>query len=202
MLHTALLFIKQKLDQALMNRFGHEEGKTVLNHLIQQDGGVPEKNQNKMVLSLINLDHETNKAYSGHPYRLNDNNFAQTRPAILFNIDLLFTASFDHYEEALKYLNATIAFFQTIPSFNAKTTPDLPKGIKALNFEVVNFSFSETHNLWSAIGGKYQPSIIYKVRHIQIQDNELQGVIPSVLGVAAQASPKEALSSDIRGVGA
>ncbi|WP_320823093.1 Pvc16 family protein [Reinekea sp.] len=128
--------------------------------MLQQDGSFPQKNQNKMVITLINLDHETTRAYSTTHRRLSDGSFAKTESDALFNVTLLFTASFDDYEEALKFLNATIAFFQATPSFNSKVTPGLPKGIKALNFDIENTSFSETHNLWSAMGAKYQPSII------------------------------------------
>lgn len=194
MLQSALMFIKQQLDQTLINGFELDESITVLNHLIQQGGSFPEKNQNKMVITLINLDYETNKAYSGNRYRLPDNNFTTIQPDSLFNVDLLFTASFDDYEEALKFLNATIAFFQATPSFNTKVTPSIPEGIKTLNFEIENISFSETHNLWSAMGAKYQPSIIYKVRHVVIQSDQLQGTTPAVMGVGATVSPQEASS--------
>lgn len=198
MLQAALLFIKSKLDQALVNGFELDENITVLNHLIQQDGSSPEKNQNKMVITLINLDYETNKAYTGNHYRLRDNNFAKTQPDTLFNVDLLFTASFDDYEEALKFLNATIAFFQATPSFNAKTTPDLPTSIKSLNLDIENTSFFETHNLWSAMGAKYQPSIIYKVRHVAVQSDQLQGVIPAIRDIDVEVTP----NSHDKGVGA
>jgi hypothetical protein len=190
MLQTVLLFIKKKLDQALVNGFELDESITVLNHLLQQDGSFPEKNQNKMVITLINLDHETNKAYSANHHRLRDDSFAKTQPDTLFNVTLLFTASFGDYEEALKFLNATIAFFQATPSFNSKVTPGLPKGIKALNFDIENTSFSQTHNLWSAMGAKYQPSIIYKVRHVAVKCDQLEGVIPAVVGIDTGLSPK------------
>lgn len=187
MIQTSLLFIKKKLDQYLTLRFKLEESITVLNHLISQDGSYPQKNQNKMVITLINLDYDTNKQFQSKQQRLSDNDFIKTNPAIQFNVDLLFTASFDDYEEALKFLNATIAFFQSNNSLNAKTMPDIPSGIKMLNFEIENASFFEIHNLWNAMGAKYQPSIIYKVRQISIQNDEIKAIVRGVTDVEAKA---------------
>lgn len=186
MIQTALVFIKKKLDQYLVNRFNLDESITVLNHLLSPDGSYPQKNQNKMVITLINLDYDTNKQYQDSQQRVKDNGIARINPALLFNIDLLFTASFDDYEEALKFLNATIAFFQSHNSFNAKTTPDIPNGIKMLNFEIENASYFEIHNLWSAMGAKYQPSIIYKVRHVTVQGNEINGIVSAVTDIDAK----------------
>jgi hypothetical protein len=189
MIQNTLLFVKNKLDQYLKNRFKLDESIAVLNHLVSQDGSYPQKNQNKMVITLINLDYDTNKQYHSKQYRMGDNDFVKTNPSIQFNVDLLFTASFDDYEESLKFLNATIAFFQSNNSFNAKTTPDIPIGIKMLNFEIENASYFEIHNLWNAMGAKYQPSIIYKVRQVVIQSDEIKSIIRSVTDVDAKARP-------------
>jgi len=41
------------------------------------------------------------------------------------------------------------------------------------------------------MGAKYQPSIIYKVRHVVIQSDQLQAITPSVKGVSTEVSPYE-----------
>lgn len=185
MISTALIFIRKKLDQHLINRFQLDESITVLNHLVSEDGSSEKKNRNKMVITLINLDYETHKQYQDTKHRLGDNGVIKTNPASQFNLDVLFTACFEDYEESLKFLSTTIAFFQSHNSLNAKTTPDIPPGIKALNFEIENTSFFETHNLWSAMGAKYQPSVIYKVRHVTIQSDEIQRVSSLITGTDA-----------------
>ncbi|MFA7240081.1 MAG: DUF4255 domain-containing protein [Sulfuricellaceae bacterium] len=183
MIQSALVYIKKKLDQYLVNSFSLNESITVLNHLVNQDGSRPPKNQNKMVITLINLDYDTNKQYQGSQHHVAGGGITKINPAIPFNLDLLLTASFDDYEEALKFLNATIVFFHGHNSFNAKTTPDIPNGIKMLNFEIQNASHFETHNLWSAMGAKYQPSIIYKVRHVTVQSNEINAMVSALTDV-------------------
>lgn len=184
MLQTALLFIKQKLDEYLLNSFELEESVTVLNHLVAQDGSSPAKNNNKMVLTLINLDYDTTKPFYGATHQGKNNQVIRSNPGNMFNIDLLFTACFDDYEEALKFLNATIAYYQNHMVINRAQAPDLPEGMRALTFEIANSTYFETHNLWSAMGAKYQPSIIYKVRHVNIQSDDINSVVPAVTQVS------------------
>ena len=69
MIQTALVFIKKKLDQFLVTRFELDESVTVLNYLISPDGSYPKKNQNKMVITLINLDYDTNKQFQDTQHR-------------------------------------------------------------------------------------------------------------------------------------
>jgi hypothetical protein len=186
MLESALIFIRRKLDQYLINCFSLSESVTALNQLVGQDGAFPQKNQNKIVITLINLEHETAKQYYGGQKSLGSDGFGRINPAIRFNLDLLFTASFDDYEESLKLLGETIAFFQANQSFNRQTMPDMPDGISMLSFEVESISYFETHNLWSAMGAKYMPSVIYKVRHVTIQTDQITGVVSPVSDVSSQ----------------
>ena len=61
MINEALQFIVQALNQALKNNFHADEDLVVMNNVIQTDGTIPLINQNKIVLSLINIEKETNK---------------------------------------------------------------------------------------------------------------------------------------------
>ncbi|MFT5654872.1 MAG: hypothetical protein ACI9XU_000586 [Arenicella sp.] len=188
MIRNALNFIKQQLDEYLSLHFDLDESAVVINSLLDLDGGVSKKNQNKVVVTMINLDHETSRQYSTAQRKLNSKDIAEFSPAQYFNIDLLFTANFDDYEESLKFLTRTISFFQANMSFNANNLPGMPRGVSKLNFQIENSSFLETHNLWSAMGAKYQPSIIYKIRHISIDSEQVSAIKPSVTRVAATAS--------------
>ncbi len=175
-IHTVLETIKDELELYLKNSFGLDEQFVVLNKLIEQDGNVPQHNQDKVVITLINLEHETSQQYIGSQQRLSGSSFSVTNPAALFNIEPLFSANFDDYKEALKFLNATISFFHTNNSINAKNTPELSSDLQALHFEIENYSNDEIQSLWSAMGAKYQPSIIYKIRHVTVQADRIHTV--------------------------
>jgi hypothetical protein len=72
MIDEALSYLKDILDQQLRNQFDIAGNMVVLNNLVDSSGGLPLKNQNKLVLTLINLEHETSKPFMvlvPHPIR-------------------------------------------------------------------------------------------------------------------------------------
>lgn len=189
MIDKSLAFIKNTINQSLKNSFNLEEDILVLNHLVDTDGGSPQKNENKIVLTLINLEYETNQQYNISQRRIPPNKVVNLNPAVRFNMDILFTANFDDYNESLKFLSATIMYFQANSVMHHEGFPNMPKGLERLNFDIVNSSYSETHNLWSAMGAKYQPSIIYKARNISIQSGKIieTGTTMSGIGIGASS---------------
>ena len=172
MIDKSLFFLKNTINQHLINQYGLDEDILVLNHLVDSDGSVPHKNQNKIVLTLINLEHESNTQFNSSERTLLSSSIVNIEPEVRFNIDLLFTANFDDYQESLKFLSSTIAFFQAHSSMDQTEYPNIPVGLESLRFNIVNSSYSETHNLWSAMGAKYQPSIIYRAKSIAIKKEQ------------------------------
>lgn len=185
MLNYSLIAIKQKLQQNLQNHYGLDEDIVVLNQLVEQDGSVPQKNHNKMVITLLNMTQESTQQYVNSNKKQLGQRFINTNPSINFNLYLLFTACFDDYEESLKFLNSTIIFFQANPSISDRVEQSQSALRNILKFEIENASHLEIHNLWSAMGAKYRPSILYKVRYISIQGDELTGVSTQVEGCSA-----------------
>ena len=172
MIKDALKFIQSSLSDHLKLRFGMDDSPAILSRVIEQDGTVPNLNKNKVVLSLLNVEHETARQYSERYARLGHNVIREVKPSQRFNLDLLFSACFDDYEEALVFLDATVAYFQANSSLSAQTSSKLPGGINKLNLDIERLDYNETHSLWSSLGAKYVPSLIYKVRLVTIQSNE------------------------------
>lgn len=189
MIDSALIFIKNIFNQHLINSFQLDNDAVILNNLTDPDGNVAKENQNKIVLTLINLQHETAKQYYGGQKRVSDAFNGYVQPDVHFNLDLLITAHFDNYDEALKFLTAIISYIHANCSLNRKNHPTLPEGITALNFEIENSPYEKTHNLWSALGIKYQPSIIYKIRHVTVSSDQIQSISSTVQEASAEALP-------------
>ncbi|AZZ98486.1 DUF4255 domain-containing protein [Pseudoalteromonas sp. R3] len=188
MIDIALRFVEQQLNQTLKTLFALENDIVIMNHLVEASGAPVLANQNKIVITLINLEHETNKQFYGGQRTTTDSHVQQFQPAARFNLDILITAHFDSYNEALKFLNAAVAFFQSFPALTKKEFPNMPEGLGQLQFEIENSPYTQTHNLWSALGAKYQPSIIYKVRHVTVQSLQVTGKVSSVKEVGTEAS--------------
>jgi hypothetical protein len=188
MLNDSLIAVKRKLQQNLQNRYSLDDDIVVLNQLVEQDGSGQQQNKNKIVITLLNLSQETTKQYINSNKKQLDSTFIKTNPALTFNLYVLFTACFDDYEETLKFLNSTIAFFQANQSVSLSSSQAGTEQFNTLRFEIENASHHEMHNLWSAMGAKYRPSILYKVRYVTIQSDELQKIVPQVDGTDVKAA--------------
>lgn len=187
MINKALQFTKNVLDQFLKNRFALDENKVVLNNLIESNGNLPLVNQNKIVLSLINIEKETNKPFYGRNQRLGNGNFSDVNPMDRYNLDLLVSSNFDDYGETLSYLNAVILFLQAYNTLDASFSSAIPAGLNKLEFEIEKISYHEMHSLWTAMGAKYQPSVIYKIRLVTMQANETLGFVPGITQTSNKA---------------
>lgn len=188
MIDVSLEYIRKELDQSLMTNFGMESSVVVLNNLVDMNSNSPQKNQNKLVVTLVNLEYEVNKQFYGGQ-RQDAGQISRTNPAVCFNLDVLVSANFDEYSEALKFLTATIGFFQENLSFTRANHPSLPEGISTLQFEIENSPSGKTHNLWTALGAKYLPSMIYKIRHVSVLSGQIKGAFAAVQDTSAVAQP-------------
>ena len=188
MINISLEYVRKVLDQYLKTKLGLEDSIVVLNNLTDANGGTPQKNQNKLVLTLVNLEYETNKQFYGGD-RWESGQVSKYNPPVLFNLDVLISSNFDDYGESLKFLTATIGFFQENMSFSRASNPSLPNGISALQFEIENTPSNKTHNLWTALGAKYIPSITYKIRHVRIESENIKTSSTPVINRSVGVSP-------------
>ena len=151
MIEQALVFTKNILDQYLQNKYGIADSIVLINHVINSGGSIPQQNQNKVVISLINIEQETNQPFYNRKNQLPNGNYVNSTPDDRFNLDLLITAMFDDYKETLKFLNASIMFFQAHQSVNSNSHTNLPEGINKLSFILEQLKYSEMHScghLW------------------------------------------------------
>ncbi|RZN84062.1 MAG: DUF4255 domain-containing protein [Winogradskyella sp.] len=180
MIDKALQFTNQTLEQFLKFKLGLDENVVVTNSIIDVTGTLSKLNQNKIVLTLINLKRETIKPFYVRQKRV-VNGYSDKTPVERYNLDLLVTSNFDHYKETLKFLNDTILFFQINPVLNSNTSSNIPSGLLKLEFELESIDFHQMHSLWNAMGAKYQPSVIYKMRLITLDANQTEGFESDVL---------------------
>jgi hypothetical protein len=95
----------------------------------------------------------------------------EKNPAIHLYLTLLFSAIKSHvsYEFALQNLQKVILFFQGKYLFDHENTPDdLPDAIEKLILDMVSMNAEQLNNTWSIHGGKYYPSVIYRVTMVTL----------------------------------
>lgn len=91
-------------------------------------------------------------------------------PAVHLNLTLLFTSvqGGTGYGNALISIQKVIGFFQQRNVFDRSNTAEFPPGIEKLIVEMLSLNMEQLHQLWSMLGGKYYPSVAYKVRMVTI----------------------------------
>ena len=179
MIYSVLNTISEKLDFYLKNRFSLGENKVILSNIVNQDGSLAITESDKVVLTLVNIQEETVSS------RLNSN-MHMSRP-INLNLYVMCSAYFidSNYPEALKFLSAVLSFFQSNCVFTHNNTPDLDPNIEKLTFEIVNQDLQNQSHMWGTLGGKYLPSVLYKVRMVSIQEGNIESEHSRLTGLSS-----------------
>ena len=127
---------------------------------------------NSIAITLINIEEERINPISAPKKVINDEQIDYLTKPIRVNLYLMFTANFSEYNETLKFISYVIEFFQTKPYFNHSNLPSLDEGIKKLVFEMHPQSLEQIKDIWSFLGGRYLPSVLYRVRGIVIHEEQ------------------------------
>jgi hypothetical protein len=159
----ALQCITDVLDKYLKNLFGLTEDVVVLGKLVNADGTVLQANENRIVVSLINMEVTTAKT----PIALGNRQvpIPSASPSVTpgYHLYLLMSANFNEYASALKFLDALVVYFTNNPILDAVIAPELPVGITRLELAFENTSYEQIQSIWATAGAKYQPCVVYKL---------------------------------------
>ncbi|WP_315824892.1 Pvc16 family protein [Paraflavitalea speifideaquila] len=72
------------------------------------------------------------------------------------------------YGKALEIVQNTIGFFQKKYVFDHANTSTLDPGIEKLILEMISLNLEQLHQLWSMLGGRYHPSVAYRMKMVTI----------------------------------
>lgn len=187
MIDKAMTFILGEINTLLTNRYQSSESPAVLSNLSNPDGTMSPAVENKIVLSLVNVEREAAANGSSWPMRAEGDRFGRVNPPLGLNLLVLVTACFQsNYAEGLKLLGNVMGLFQSKPSFNAQNSAGFPQTMDKLSVEMVNLTLHEVNNIWTIQGAKYMPSIAYKMRMLVIQENWLVERVPALSEPSSQ----------------
>lgn len=181
MIDTAVVQVAQALNSELQRTLRLSEQLVVVSGLYEPDGSPAAHVQNKLALFLVGIERDTTpelrparEASGGRPPRM-------TQPVAL-NLLLMFAAAFSasNYAEALKLVSSTIAFFQATPVLDHHNLPDLDPRIDRLTLDIENLGLADLSHVWGTFGGRYQPSVLYRLRLITISSGRAEAQQPVV----------------------
>ena len=64
-------------------------------------------------------------------------------------------------------------FFQANPVFDRLSAPEMDRSIEQLSFEIENLATDASAQLWGILGGRYLPSVMYRMRTVTIDAGAL-----------------------------
>ena len=189
MIDAALGLMAGQLNEHLRRRFQLSEDLAVLSNLLEQNGSLVPLVANKLVLFLAGVERDTiaHRA-SGANLGLQAQQLTTGAPVYL-NLLVMCAANFSggNYPEALKFLSSAIAFFQSHQVLDQHNAPGLDARLERLVLSIENLSSSEMHSLWGIHSGRYLPSVLYRVRMISLDGQQVIGRDTSVRGIDTDA---------------
>ena len=164
------------MNTYMFNKWGDNINGT--NSIVQLDNIAninDEKNtlQDKIIITLIKTEEEPTLK-NGPFYKKNEaDEVLKHHPAIYLNMYLLFSITKKSYKEALQLLSDTILFFQSQKVFEGSVSQS---GGTASKFKILadlhDLPMQEVFELWSNLGNKQYPFILYKARVVKVMDED------------------------------
>jgi hypothetical protein len=183
MIDETVKFIEKELNIFFRLRFNIIEDRVVASAIVNQDGSLAIRDENKVLISLVDIQEEGSLKNTGVQHSIRNGGFVKSPLPVHLNLYLMFSSLFSNgnYIESLKYVSEVILFFQSRTVFDRSTYPSLQNtSIEKLVFEMYHPDYQARNNLWSTIGAKYIPSVIYKVKMLTIWEAEAAQVIPGI----------------------
>jgi hypothetical protein len=159
----------------------HPVVRTGMRIILEQDGTIAANINNRLVVFLVNIEKDqTAQRGNGGPGGIGSR--MAGFPPVYLNLYVMIAAHYGqgNYSEALKFLSATIAFFQGRPVLDHSNSPDLDGEIDRLVLDIENLSVADLSNLWGVLSSHYLPSVLYKVRMVAFDGADVRKRVASI----------------------
>lgn len=180
MVDLAINQIAFQLNQFLKSLFDLTEDIVVVSNILEQDGTVAPNANNKLLLFLVNIEKDTAPGRGPNGGRPGAQHALVSTPPLYLNLYMMVAGHFNQYPEALKFVSNTIGFFQRRPVFDHQNTPELDRKIEKLVLDIENLDIKDLSTLWGVLSGKYLPSILYKVRMVAFDAEDVIARVPTL----------------------
>jgi hypothetical protein len=183
MIYHSLNTIAELLNTSLYEKWGATINGT--NEVVQLNNIAnigDEKNdlQNKIVLTLLKMEEEKSLKNGTFYKKTSADTFNKHHPAVYLNLYLLLAITKKNYREALQLLSDCITFFQHNKVFTGQVSEGVEgDGEFRLTVELHDINFQEVFEMWSNLGSKQFPFVIYKVRLLRfLETKAIEEVVP------------------------
>jgi uncharacterized protein DUF4255 len=179
MIDRAVSLVAQRLNAHLRARFGVADDIVAISGLTDAEGKTPAGVRNRLALFVTGITHDTmSRGVPGRAPIVAGRSPVNPIPVHL-NVRLMLASSFDpeNYLESLKILSHAIQFFQITPVFDRLNAPEMDRSIEQLSLEIENLDTDAASQLWGILGGRYLPSVQYRMRTVTIDAGALSAEV-------------------------
>ena len=176
MIDAAIGHIASELNQHIRRTYSLSEDMVVVSNLLEQDGSVSPHVNNKLVVFLVNIEKDTVPQQPVHMARPGGGRTVVTSAPLYLNLYVMVAGNFSgsNYTEGLKFISTAINFFQRQSMMDQQNTPALDKRIERLMLDIENMGMHNLSGLWGMLSGKYLPSVLYKMRMVTFDADDVQ----------------------------
>jgi len=168
MLDKAISFLQHRV---WTDQFNEETPEHIVIGSVFNEKGEMQVGAGDVAIMIANIEEEKIFKAQLQKQRRTDNDIEVANPEIKLNLYVLVAANpgtnAGSYDAALKRLSEVVTYFQGTSFFDKTDYPELDP-IEYLVVELYSLSFEQQNQLWASLGGKYMPSVIYKVRLVVI----------------------------------
>ncbi|WP_298855432.1 DUF4255 domain-containing protein [uncultured Ruegeria sp.] len=183
MIHETMTFVVTRLNRALLERYPSDGDWVIASHVTTATGSAPVDAADKVLLTIVNLERDSTAMRTQPLTHVEHDSSARMNPTLQVSLDVLVSANFDRYEDGLNLLDGVIGYFQAKPLYTRQNAPDLPAGLERLTCDWVDLSLKDIHDLWAVLGGRYLPSVLYKIRMLSFQQGWIEDETPLISGL-------------------
>ncbi len=183
MIHHVLPTVVASLNEFVRNELSIQEDMVVLTNPVDLKGSLNTQIDNKLCVFLQHLEEE--RVIKNGTYQSSGG----MNPPMHVNLYLMFVANFPdpNYLESLRYISLVLEYFQGNRIMDKSNTPMLSANVDKISFEYVNMDFNELNNVWSLVGLKYMPSVIFKLKLLSFTNFLIKEESSAVVGQSSQA---------------
>ena len=187
MIDQALGLVATRLNAHLAARYGVQDALVALSPLTDAEGKPAPDARNRLVIFLTNIAHD---ATPRGPKPRAGGQVVQAQP-IHLDVYFMLASAYDAetYEEGLKLMSAALMYFQAHPVMTPQNTPEMPAGLHQLSLEISNLRVEELGQIWGNLGGRYVPSVMFKMRSVMIDAGAVTTVVPLATRPGTSARP-------------
>ncbi len=191
MIDKAIQILADRLNQHLGARFSVDDDIVVASPLVDASGGPVATTRNQLVLFVANIDQDTMPRNS-ELRAGGGSSVTRAQPPLHLNVYVMIAANYDpeNYTEALKVLSGALQYFQANPVLDASNAPEFGQtGLQKLQMEISNLGIETVGHLWGVSGGRYLPSVLYRMRTVSIDANAVIREDLTIRAPAPQVAP-------------